>query len=114
MRSIANFIYVVSHIYLCRDMTEELATKAIISEQLPAISRAIRLGEISVDNIDVFCEKGVFEVDSSRQILEAGRALGFKMNFHADEIYPLGGTEVRFMKDCDPQFCGGARPHDHD
>ncbi|OXA63440.1 putative imidazolonepropionase [Folsomia candida] len=77
-----------------KDMTEELATKAIISEQLPAISRAIRLGEISVDNIDVFCEKGVFEVDSSRQILEAGRALGFKMNFHADEIYPLGGTEM--------------------
>lgn len=75
-------------------MTEEQATKGIINEQLPAISRAMRLGEISVDNIDVFCEKGVFEVDNSKQILEAGRALGFKLNFHADEIHPLGGAEV--------------------
>jgi len=77
-----------------KDMTEETATKAIINEQLPAISRAIRLGEISVDNIDVFCEKGVFEVESSKQILEAGRALGLRINFHADEIHPLGGSEM--------------------
>jgi len=75
-------------------MTEEAATKAVINEQLPAISRAIRLGEISVDNIDVFCEKGVFELDASQQILEAGRAMGLRMNFHADEIHPLGGAEV--------------------
>jgi imidazolonepropionase len=77
-------------------MTEELAAKAVITEQLPAISRAVRLGEISVDNIDVFCEKGVFELDTSKEILEAGRALGFRLNFHADEIHPLGGAEVRF------------------
>lgn len=75
-------------------MTEETATKGIINEQLPAISRAIRLGEISVDNIDVFCEKGVFEVESSKQILEAGRTLGLRLNFHADEIHPLAGAEV--------------------
>ena len=78
-------------------MTEEDATKAVISNQLPAIARAIRLGEISVDNIDVFCEKDVFELDSAKQILEAGRALGFRMNFHADEIHPLGGAEVSKM-----------------
>lgn len=76
-------------------MTEETATKAIINEQLPAISRAMRLGEVTVDNIDVFCEKGVFEVESSQQILEAGRALGFRLNFHADEIHPLGGSDVK-------------------
>lgn len=58
------------------------------------MARAIRLGEITVDNIDVFCEKGVFELQSSKRILEAGRALGLRMNFHADEINPLGGAEV--------------------
>lgn len=77
-----------------RELSEEEATKAVINNQLPAIARAIRLGDISVDNIDVFCEKGVFELQSSREILEAGRALGLRMNFHADEIFPLGGAEV--------------------
>lgn len=79
-------------------MTEEEATSAVINNQLPAIARAIRLGEISVDNMDVFCEKGVFELESSKQILEAGRALGFRLNFHADEINPLGGAEVLSIK----------------
>jgi imidazolonepropionase len=88
----------MSVLTLFRDMTEEAATKAIINDQLPAVSRAIRLGEISVDNIDVFCEKGVFELEASQQILEAGRAMGLRMNFHADEIYPLGGAEVLFHK----------------
>ncbi|CAL8115412.1 unnamed protein product [Orchesella dallaii] len=77
-----------------KEMTEEAATKAIINDQLPAIARAIRLGEISVDNIDVFCEKGVFELESTKRILEEGKAMGFRANFHADEIYPLGGAEM--------------------
>lgn len=77
-----------------RDMTEEAATRMIIDEQLPTIARSIRLGEISVDNIDVFCEKGVFEVENSKKILEAGRDMGFRINFHADEIHPLGGADM--------------------
>ena len=42
----------------------------------------------------VFCEKGVFELESTRAILEAGRALGLRPNIHADELSPLGGTEL--------------------
>lgn len=79
---------------LKRDSSEDGATKNIVEEQLPAIARSIRLGEISVDNIDVFCEKGVFELENSKRILEAGREMGLRMNFHADEIFPLGGAEV--------------------
>jgi len=33
--------------------------------------------------IDVFCEKGVYDVDQSRRILEAGRLAGLRLNFHA-------------------------------
>ncbi len=75
-------------------MSEEAATKAIIEDHLPEIARSIRLGELTVDNIDVFCEKNVFELESTRRILEAGRAMGFRLNFHADEISALGGAEV--------------------
>ena len=45
--------------------------------------------------IDVFCEKGVFDVEQSRKILEAGRKAGLRLNFHADELTPIGGAEVR-------------------
>jgi len=43
---------------------------------------------------DVFCEKGVFEIDDSRQILEAGKHNGLLPRIHADEFYPLGGAEL--------------------
>lgn len=43
---------------------------------------------------DVFCEKGVFEIDASRRILQAGKAVGLLPRIHADELYPLGGAEL--------------------
>jgi imidazolonepropionase len=43
---------------------------------------------------DVFCEKGVFEIDESRRILEAGKRTGLLPKIHADEFYPLGGAEL--------------------
>jgi imidazolonepropionase len=43
---------------------------------------------------DVFCERGVFEIDDSRRILEAGKRNGLLPRIHADEFYPLGGAEL--------------------
>lgn len=43
---------------------------------------------------DVFCEKDVFSVDQSRRLLLKARQLGLKLKLHADEIKPLGGTEL--------------------
>ncbi|KAK8788891.1 hypothetical protein V5799_021335 [Amblyomma americanum] len=48
-------------------------------------------GTLNVENIDVFCEKGVFDVDSSRKILQAGRQAGLRLNFHAEELNWIGG-----------------------
>ncbi|GAB1454780.1 imidazolonepropionase [Spirochaetota bacterium] len=41
---------------------------------------------------DIFCEKGVFELDDSRRFLKAAKAAGFKLKLHADEIVALGGA----------------------
>jgi imidazolonepropionase len=41
---------------------------------------------------DVFCEEGVFTVDESRVILEAGRRAGLGLRVHADELARSGGT----------------------
>jgi imidazolonepropionase len=43
---------------------------------------------------DVFCEKGVFNIEDSRKILEAGKRAGLLPKIHADELYPLGGAEL--------------------
>lgn len=46
------------------------------------------------DFIDCFCEEGVFSVEESRRILEAGADKGLKVKIHADEIKPIGGAEL--------------------
>lgn len=41
-------------------------------------------GDLNVENIDVFCEKGVFELEHSRQILQAGRDRGLRSDTQDD------------------------------
>ena len=43
---------------------------------------------------DVFCERGVFSVEQSRRVLEAGRAHGLAPKVHADQKTPLGGARL--------------------
>jgi imidazolonepropionase len=42
--------------------------------------------------VDVFCEEGVFDVDSSRLVLEAGAQQGMRVKVHADELARSGGS----------------------
>lgn len=44
--------------------------------------------------VDIFCETGVFTVEQSRRYLSEAREKGFDVKIHADEIDPLGGTEL--------------------
>ena len=43
---------------------------------------------------DVFCETGVFTAEESRRILEAGKRHGLIPKIHADEIDPIGGSQL--------------------
>jgi len=43
---------------------------------------------------DVFCEKGVFNLEQSRRILAAGKSNRLKPKIHADEMSMLGGAEL--------------------
>lgn len=47
-----------------------------------------------MDNIDVFCEKGVFDLSSTRRILQSGKEMGLQINFHGDELHPMKAAEV--------------------
>lgn len=77
-----------------RGSTAEKATADVINKQLPAIIDLMKTGDLHVDNIDVFCENGVFDLEQSRAILKAGKEAGLNINFHGDELHPLNGAEV--------------------
>jgi len=70
------------------------ATTDILTNQLPCLKQEIENGRLHVDNIDVFCEKGVFDTESTRQILEAGVDMGLNINFHGDELHPMKSGEL--------------------
>jgi len=72
----------------------KLATEDIIVNQIPSLIKLKKEGKISPQNIDVFCEKGVFETDDSRKILQAGKDAGLLLNFHGDEINPMKSGQL--------------------
>lgn len=59
----------------------------IIEKMLPKFRKAAKF-------CDIFTEKNVFEIEDSRRLMSAAKALGYKLKFHADEIVPLGGAEL--------------------
>ncbi len=72
----------------------EEATQDIVAVQLPKIKTHIASSELQVDNIDVFCEKGVFDLNSTRCILKAGKDMGLNINFHGDELHNMNSAHV--------------------
>lgn len=56
------------------------------------------LDEIKQENlaefVDIFTETGVFTVEQSQHYLAQAKEKGFGLKIHADEIDPLGGTEL--------------------
>ena len=62
----------------------ETATTDVIDNQLEQVMACVKAGELNVENIDVFCEKGVFEISQCRRILEAGRQAGMRWEGGSD------------------------------
>jgi imidazolonepropionase len=44
--------------------------------------------------IDVFCERGAFDADQSRAVLEAGRAAGLGLRVHGNQLGPGPGVQL--------------------
>lgn len=61
----------------------------VINETIPAASE-----ENLAKFCDVFCEEGVFSVEDSRQVLEAGSKHGLIPKIHADQLSPTGGAKL--------------------
>eukprot|EP01132_Coremiostelium_polycephalum_P009148 gene9148-11214_t len=74
--------------------TAQQATQDILDNQLPELKRLMDKGEISPKNIDVFLEKGFFEYEDTKKILEAGKKIGLDINFHGDELSYMKSGEL--------------------
>ncbi len=61
----------------------------IVNEMIPIVTR-----EGLARFCDVFCERGAFDVDESRRILQAARAYGMGLRVHADQFSPSGGSQL--------------------
>ncbi|MFX0150555.1 MAG: imidazolonepropionase [Candidatus Hodarchaeota archaeon] len=64
-------------------------TNEIVEKWIPEIARR-NLAEYA----DVFCEKGYFNVEQTRRILEAGRKHGMKLRNHCDWLVHSGGAKL--------------------
>jgi len=63
--------------------------RVVTEEMIPAVT-----GAGLARFVDVFCESGVFNLDETRAVLEAGQAAGLGAKVHADEITSMGGAEL--------------------
>jgi imidazolonepropionase len=61
----------------------------IINEMIPEVAKR----KLAVF-CDIFCEKGVFDIEESRRILSAAKDHGFKLKLHADQLSALGGSKL--------------------
>lgn len=68
---------------------EDEFVRFVIEEMIPIVAK-----EELAEFCDVFCEEGVFTVEQSEHILQAGKAYGLKPKIHADEIVSFGGAEL--------------------
>jgi imidazolonepropionase len=61
----------------------------VVQDQIPEVeSQGI------AEFCDVFCEEGVFDVEQSRRVLEAGKEAGLTPKVHAEELARIGGTQL--------------------
>ncbi len=67
----------------------EAYIQLIIERMLPQIA-----DEGLADYIDVFCERGFFNVDETDRILTAGAKYGLKPKIHANQLYNSGGVQI--------------------
>ena len=72
-----------------RELPAQEYVQLVIREMLPRVA-AENLAEFC----DVFCERGYFDVDRSREILYAAKKHGLKLRGHVDQLTNSGGARL--------------------
>jgi imidazolonepropionase len=69
------------------EKTVEDYVNLVIDEMLPLVKKKAVF-------CDVFCERGFFSYDQSKQILETGKTYGLIPKIHADELHDMNGGKL--------------------
>jgi len=72
-----------------RNMNAGEYVNLVVDEMLPRVTSE-RLAEFC----DVFCERGYFDIEQSRRILNAAKKLGLNLRIHADQLSNSGGSKL--------------------
>jgi imidazolonepropionase len=72
-----------------RETSAEKYVDLVINEILPRVAEE-KLAEFC----DVFCERGYFDIEQSRKILNAAKKLGLKLRGHVDQLTNSGGAKL--------------------
>lgn len=68
---------------------EKAYVKMVIEDILPAVAE-----EKLADYIDVFCEKGYFDLEDTENMIEAGKKFGLKSKIHVNQFNSFGGIQL--------------------
>lgn len=68
---------------------KEAFVDLVISDLIPEVGQS-KLA----DYIDVFCEKGYFDLDDTKRIMEAGSAVGLVPKIHVNQFNAFGGVAL--------------------
>lgn len=61
----------------------------VVQEMIPAVA-----GQGLAEFCDVFCERGIFNLEQAKRVLTGGKKHGLKPKIHADQMSILGGAEI--------------------
>ena len=61
----------------------------VINEMLPEVAK-----ENLADYVDIFCEKGYFDINDTKRLLNAANKFGMKAKTHVNQFNALGGVKV--------------------
>jgi imidazolonepropionase len=72
-----------------RKMQADEYVDLIVNEMLPRVA-----SDSLAEFCDVFCERGYFDIEQSRNILGAAKRLGLKLRVHADQLSNSGAAKL--------------------
>ena len=93
------------HKYLNKDHPVDIVSTFLGAHAIPEDKTVTEYVDLVIDEMiplaenralfcDVFCEKGFFSVEQSREILQVGKKYNLIPKIHADELNDMGGGEL--------------------
>jgi len=72
-----------------RKMHADEYVDLVVNEMLPRVT-----SESLAEFCDVFCERGYFDIEQSRRILNSAKSLGLRLRIHADQLSNSGAANL--------------------